>query len=265
MQPYPTPKQDGLTIVLRVSVVVFRHAWRFSHLVVCHLNLITSVLTKKTTTVGTAALLCRSKYGRYHGQNIIEIMGKIAIFPKLREWSPKMLKISLEELCRYTAATPATRNMREGQEIINSGLLIMCGVTERTAANIQLYALYLQTSGITSDPHVVTGNLTIESSVYLKTMTFSSRRWIASAKPAQATVAHLILRNSFLLSFWSLSLPVKKVINLLCVTQWHFRSQTQYSHFVFFSVHWTEFSHNLNSDSAGRLFFFKFEIWHRVL
>ena len=58
--------------------------------------------------------------------------------------------------------------MREGQEIINSGLLIMCGVTERTAANIQLYALCLQTSGITSDPHFVTGNLTIESSVYLK-------------------------------------------------------------------------------------------------
>ena len=58
--------------------------------------------------------------------------------------------------------------MREGQEIINSGLLIMCGVTDRTAANIQLYALCLQTSGITSDPHFVTGNLTIESSVYLK-------------------------------------------------------------------------------------------------
>ena len=58
--------------------------------------------------------------------------------------------------------------MREGQEIINSGLLIMCGVTERTAANIQLNALCLQTSGIKSDPHVVTGNLTIESSVYLK-------------------------------------------------------------------------------------------------
>ena len=79
-----------------------------------------------------------------------------------------MLTISLEELCRYTAATPTTRNMREGQEIINSDLLIMCGVTGRTAANRQFYALCLQTSGITSDPHVVTGNLTIESSVYFK-------------------------------------------------------------------------------------------------
>ena len=39
------------------------------------------LLTKKTTTAGMAALLCRSKYGRYHGQNIIGSMGKIAIFP----------------------------------------------------------------------------------------------------------------------------------------------------------------------------------------
>ena len=62
-----------------------------------------------------------------------------------------MLIISLE-LCRYTAATPTTRNMREGQQVINSGLLIMCGVTSKTSVNVQLYALCLQTSSITSDP-----------------------------------------------------------------------------------------------------------------
>ena len=63
-----------------------------------------------------------------------------------------MLTISLEELCRYTAATPTTRNMREGQPVINSGLLIMFDVTVKTSVNIELYALCLQTSGITSDP-----------------------------------------------------------------------------------------------------------------
>ena len=60
--------------------------------------------------------------------------------------------ISLEELWRYTAATPTTRNMCEGQQVINSGLLIMCGVTAKTSVNIQLYALCLQTSSIISDP-----------------------------------------------------------------------------------------------------------------
>ena len=63
-----------------------------------------------------------------------------------------MLTISLEELCRYTAATPTTRNVREGQQVINSSLLIMCGVTAETSINIELYALCLQTSSITSDP-----------------------------------------------------------------------------------------------------------------
>ena len=64
----------------------------------------------------------------------------------------KMLTISVEELCRYTAATPTTRNIREGHQVINSGLLFMCGVTAKTSVNIELYALCLQTSGITSYP-----------------------------------------------------------------------------------------------------------------
>ena len=42
--------------------------------------------------------------------------------------------------------------MREGQQVINSGLLIMCGVTAETSVNIELYALCLQTSSIISDP-----------------------------------------------------------------------------------------------------------------
>ena len=59
-----------------------------------------------------------------------------------------MLTISLDELCRYTAATPTTRNAREVQRVINSGLLIMCGVTAETSVNIELYALCLQTSSM---------------------------------------------------------------------------------------------------------------------
>ena len=57
-----------------------------------------------------------------------------------------MLTISLEELCRYTAAIPTTRNMRGGQQVMNSV------VTDKTSVNIELYALCLHTSSITSDP-----------------------------------------------------------------------------------------------------------------
>ena len=42
--------------------------------------------------------------------------------------------------------------MRQGQQVIHSALLIMCGVTAKTSVNIELYALCLQTSGIASDP-----------------------------------------------------------------------------------------------------------------
>ena len=115
-----------------------------------------------------------------------------------------MLTISLEELCRYDAATPTTRNMREGQEIINSGLLIMCGVTERTAENIQLYDLCLQKSGITSEPHFVTGNLTVKSSVYLKNNDIFVKEMDCSCKAGSShcckhIVAVLLFCNRYVL------------------------------------------------------------------
>ena len=70
-------------------------------------------MTKKTTTAGTAALLCRSKYGRYHGQNIIGSMGKIAIFPnyaseaekcwryRWRSYADTLQQLLQRELCVY--------------------------------------------------------------------------------------------------------------------------------------------------------------------
>lgn len=76
-----------------------------------------------------------------------------------------MLTVSLASLCKYTSATPSTRNMREGQEVINAKILFFVGATEKTAVSIDLYALCLQTSGITTlNPHVITGSLSIQQS-----------------------------------------------------------------------------------------------------
>ena len=47
----------------------------------------------------TAALVCRSKYGRFLGQNIIVNVRTIAIFGNYRECSEKMLMISLCRSC----------------------------------------------------------------------------------------------------------------------------------------------------------------------
>ena len=95
-----------------------------------------------------AALVCRRKYGRSR-EKISLSTYEISRFSAINASAvKKMLTISLEELCRYTA----TRNIREGLQVINSGLLFMCGVTAKTSVNIELYVLCLQTSGITSYP-----------------------------------------------------------------------------------------------------------------
>ena len=62
-----------------------------------------------------------------------------------------MLTLQLDILCKYTNATPSSRNMVEGQNIINSGMLIMSGAIARTNNHIDLYALCLQTSALTTN------------------------------------------------------------------------------------------------------------------
>jgi len=72
-----------------------------------------------------------------------------------------MLTLRLDILCEYTRASLSSRNMIEGQNIINSGMIIMCGTTEKTKCKIDLYSLCLQTSALTSEPHIITGRLII--------------------------------------------------------------------------------------------------------
>ncbi|XP_033222510.1 uncharacterized protein LOC117176375 [Belonocnema kinseyi] len=52
--------------------------------------------------------------------------------------------------------------MVEGQKIVNSGLIFMCGASSRSSTKIELYALCLKTSALSSpEPHVLTGTLSI--------------------------------------------------------------------------------------------------------
>ena len=74
-----------------------------------------------------------------------------------------MLSLRLDVLCDYTKATPSSRNMIEGQGVINSGMIVMCGATVKTNDKIELYALCVQTSALTSDPHIITGTLIIKN------------------------------------------------------------------------------------------------------
>lgn len=73
-----------------------------------------------------------------------------------------MLSLLYHTLCDYAKATPSSRNMVDGQCVINSRMLVMCGATEKPDTKIESFSLCLQTAALTSDPHSITGTLLIE-------------------------------------------------------------------------------------------------------
>lgn len=73
-----------------------------------------------------------------------------------------MLSLRLGTLCSYTNAIPFSRNMIEGQNVINSGLINMCSATVKSHEKINLFSLCFQTSALSSDPHTIQRILLIE-------------------------------------------------------------------------------------------------------
>ena len=74
----------------------------------------------------------------------------------------KMLTIHLDSILEYVQAKASSRNIIEGQNIVNSGMIIVCGISDETEEVKSIYALCLQTSALTSNPHTITGKLTIK-------------------------------------------------------------------------------------------------------
>lgn len=92
--------------------------------------------------------------------------------------SKKIVTVSLGEICRYTKASVDTRNMVEGQQVINSGFIIMCGATHITKFEIKLNSLVLKTSELKSkEPHCIQGILKIcaNKEVQIKQMSCSCK------------------------------------------------------------------------------------------
>ena len=109
-----------------------------------------------------------------------------------------MLSLRLDVLCNYTKATPSSRNTIEGQGVINSGMIVMCGATVKTNDKIELYALCLQTSALTSDPHIITGTLIIKNvSNTDETENLTSCKCTVLAKSDQAKVVNMLGRFGY--------------------------------------------------------------------
>ena len=75
-----------------------------------------------------------------------------------------MLTLQLHTLCEFANAIPSSINLIEGQKVVNSGMIIMIDATSKSNESIELFALCLQTSALTSEPHTITGTLKINNS-----------------------------------------------------------------------------------------------------
>ncbi|KAK0169688.1 hypothetical protein PV327_011441, partial [Microctonus hyperodae] len=74
----------------------------------------------------------------------------------------KQLYLEHDVICDFVNGTPRSKNMIEGLQIINSGMIVECGATHKAVDRFDLYSSIFQTSDLTHDPHIVTGMLTIK-------------------------------------------------------------------------------------------------------
>ncbi|XP_050497488.1 uncharacterized protein LOC126892001 [Diabrotica virgifera virgifera] len=71
-----------------------------------------------------------------------------------------MARLRLVEYLEYLGGTNTSRSVCEGEEVLNAGHVILCGKSNSsTSDKILIYALCLQTSALTSDPHKIRGEL----------------------------------------------------------------------------------------------------------
>lgn len=76
-----------------------------------------------------------------------------------------MPKILLETMFRFAGGNPGSNNMRLGEQLFDKGMLLRCGATEKSERMIKLHANCMQTAGLKSPPHIITGILRIETSI----------------------------------------------------------------------------------------------------
>jgi len=68
-----------------------------------------------------------------------------------------MDRICLNAIYEFCDGTPTTRNMVEGENILNSGRLIHCGYTLKNQELLNIFSMCLQTSALREKPHEIQG------------------------------------------------------------------------------------------------------------
>ena len=75
-----------------------------------------------------------------------------------------MPSLSLVDILKYVEGDQGSRNLTEGEAVLNAGYLIACGRSaEESTGNVwKVLALCLQTSALTSPPHTINATFTLD-------------------------------------------------------------------------------------------------------
>lgn len=71
------------------------------------------------------------------------------------------IKLSLTEYLRYIGGSAHSRCIKEGEEVVDAGHIILHGKTEHGATHLNICAICLQTSALNANPHEIYGELQI--------------------------------------------------------------------------------------------------------
>lgn len=103
--------------------------------------------------------------------------------------------VQIADLFNYLEASPSSRCISEGQAVLNANHIILCGIKEKTASAITLYALCLKSSGLTDAPHELEGYFNVlSSSVEITKVTCSCKAGMSARCKHVAALLFLCTR-----------------------------------------------------------------------
>ncbi|CAI6369773.1 unnamed protein product [Macrosiphum euphorbiae] len=77
------------------------------------------------------------------------------------------MRISLNDIFMYAKCTSSSRNLIEGEQVINSNHIVLCGKIqiENNANTTTIKSLVIQSSNLSEKPHEITGQLLMKGNL----------------------------------------------------------------------------------------------------
>lgn len=105
-----------------------------------------------------------------------------------------MLTVSLNEILTFVESTAASRNIKEGEQVINSKLIAVVGNTDLTENSASIFGMCQSTSALKSHGHAVNGKLLfVQNEARIKSMDCSCKA--GSGHACKHIVAILLFYN----------------------------------------------------------------------